>query len=168
MKKWHFPIVIAVILAIALSACSSSSDKGRTEPQLETTKTAQEMTTDMLTKVESPRLIPLEGDMVKDMYHLDPALLDQYSILTPMINLKTDEIAVLKVKDAKDLPTIEAAVKQRAVDIQKTFEHYLPDQYENAKNYKLVTKGNYILFVISDAEPSGKLEAAFNSYFTAK
>ncbi|MBH5319072.1 DUF4358 domain-containing protein [Paenibacillus sp. GSMTC-2017] len=115
----------------------------------------------ILAKVEQPAQMPVEGEMLKDMYHLDAALLEEYTIKMPMMNVKTNEIAVLKVKDAKDIPTVEEAIKKRATNVQKQFETYLQDQYENAKNYKLVTKGNYILFVI--AEDADKMVAEFET-----
>ena len=104
----------------------------------------------MLAKIEQPALVEMTGDMVKQMYYIDPALLEQYTIMSPMMNIKTNEIAVFKVKDAKDIAAVEDGIKKRAADVQKTFETYLQDQYENAKNYKLVTKGNYVFFVISE------------------
>ncbi|WP_243644008.1 DUF4358 domain-containing protein [Paenibacillus pinisoli] len=105
----------------------------------------------ILNKVEQPAQMPLEGDMVKDQYHLDPSILQDYAIMTPLMNVKTNEVAVLKVKDAKDVAAVEEAVKKRAADVQKQFETYLPDQYENAKNFQVVKKGNYVLFVISES-----------------
>jgi len=105
----------------------------------------------ILNKVEQPAQMPLEGDMVKDQYHLDPSILEDYAIMTPLMNVKTNEVAVLKVKDAKDVAAVEEAVKKRAADVQKQFETYLPDQYENAKNFQVVKKGNYVLFVISES-----------------
>ena len=83
-----------------------------------------------------------------------------------MMNVKTNEIAILKVKDEKDIPKAESAVKQRAENVKKQFETYLPDQYENAKNYKLMTKGKYVLFVIS--EDADKLVNVYNSFFEEK
>ena len=35
--------------------------------------------------------------------------------------------------------------------------------YENAKNYKLITKGNYVLFVIS--EQADELVTVYDSFF---
>ncbi|RJE89063.1 DUF4358 domain-containing protein [Paenibacillus sp. 1011MAR3C5] len=105
----------------------------------------------ILNKVEQPAQAPIEGDMVKDLYHLDPSILADYSIMTPLMNVKTNEVAVLRVKDAKDVATVEEAVKKRAADVQKQFETYLQDQYENAKNFQVVKKGDYVLFVISES-----------------
>ena len=104
----------------------------------------------LLSASEQPAYMDLEEAMIQDTYHFDPALLEEFTIKTPMMNISTNEIAVLKVKDAKDIAAVEEGIKQRAADVQKTFENYLPNQYENAKNYKLVAKGNFVLFVISE------------------
>jgi len=105
----------------------------------------------ILSKVEQPALMPLEGDAVKDFYSFDPALVEEYTIKMPMMNVKTNEIAVFKVKDTADIPTLEKSIDERAAQVQKQFETYLPDQYENAKNYKVVKEGSYVLFVISES-----------------
>jgi predicted nucleotidyltransferase len=150
------------VLSIALSACSSNNK----EAAIESTVPAKEMADQILTQFEQPQLMELEAGMVQQLYHLDPALLEQYTIRTPLMNVKTNEIAILKVKDAKDVATVEAAVKQRAADVQKQFEIYLPDQYELSKNYKLVTKGNYVLFVISDK--ADEMVKSFDIFFEQK
>lgn len=161
MKKHTFMLALTIVLSVVLSACSSNSNN---EATYETNMTAKEMVDDMLAKVEQPAFMEVEENMLADLYHLAPSLLEDYSIRMPMMNVKSNEIAVLKVKDAKDITTVEDAVKARAADVQKSFEQYLPDQYENAKNYKLVTKGNYILFVISDV--ADQLVTEFDSFFT--
>lgn len=162
MKKHTFILALTIVLSVMLSACSSSNN----EAVVETNLTPKEMIDEMLAKVEQPSLMEVEEDMVAQLYHLAPSLLEDYSIRMPMMNVKSNEIAILKVKDAKDISTVETAVKERATDIQKQFEQYLPDQYENAQNYKLVTKGNYILFVIS--ESSDQLVTEFDTLFTKK
>ena len=162
MKKHTFILALTIVLSVMLSACSSSNN----EAVVETNLTPKEMIDEMLANVEQPSLMEVEADMVGQLYHLDPALLEDYSIRIPMMNVKSNEISILKVKDAKDISTVETAVKERATDIQKQFEQYLPDQYENAQNYKLVTKGNYILFVIS--ESADQLVTEFDTLFTKK
>lgn len=133
------------------------------ETQSETKQTTQTIVDAMLSKIEQPSLMDVPSDMVADLYHLDTAMLEDYTIKIPMMNVKTNEIAILQVKDANDIPTIEEAVKLRAEDVQKQFETYLPDQYENAKNYKLIVKDNYVLFFIS--ERAEDLVNEFNSFF---
>lgn len=174
MKKNYFAFMLVIALGLVLTACSGSNTNTGTnsntstnqEAEVSTTKTTKEMVDEMLAKIEQPSLVEMTGDMVNQMYYFDSSLLDQYTIMSPMMNIKTNEIAVFKVKDAKNLTAVQDGIKKRAVDIQKSFETYLPDQYENAKNYKLVTKGNYILFVISDK--ADELVKAYDSFFEQK
>ncbi|MFD0960443.1 DUF4358 domain-containing protein [Paenibacillus chungangensis] len=112
--------------------------------------TTQEVIDAILAQVEQPAQISLEGEQVKDFYHIDPALLEDYTIKIPMMNVKTNELALLKVKNEADIQAVVEGIEKRAENVQKQFETYLQDQYENAKNYKVETKGNYVLFVISE------------------
>lgn len=162
MLKRNIFLLLTVVLALALSACSNSSK----EVAFESKAPPKEMADQVLEQIEQPALMEMPDDMIQTLYHLDPALLDQYTIRMPLMNTKTNEIAVLKVKEAKDIAAVETAVKQRAADVQKQFETYLQDQYENAKNYKLVTKGNYVLFVIS--ENADEIVKALESFFETK
>ncbi|WP_058304087.1 DUF4358 domain-containing protein [Gorillibacterium timonense] len=154
-------LILVVLLSLAAAGCTNMKKTAAAEPTLP----PQEMVDDILKQVEQPSLIDIQADAVKDMYDIDPALLETYVIKMPMMNIKTNELAILQVKEEKDLPTVEAGVKKRAEAVQKQFETYLPDQYENAKNYKLVTKGNYVLFVIS--EDADKIVSLFEGYFPA-
>lgn len=160
MKKPVFILLFTVLIGLTLSACS---EKGSNyDPKLST----EEMIEQLTKQYEQPPQTDLETDGVKNLYHLDPALLDTYTIKIPLMNVKTNEIAVLKAKNAKDVDTIQEGVKQRAADVQKQFETYLPDQYENAKNYKVVAQGSYVLFVIG--ENADDIVTAFNGFFETK
>ena len=118
---------------------------------------------EMLAKIEQPMMMELTDEQVQEIYNIDPQKLADYAIRIPMMNVKSNEIAILKVKDAADVPVVEEAVKKRAETVQQQFETYLPDQYENAKNYKVVTKGNYVLFVIS--EQADELVTEYDRFF---
>lgn len=145
MKKLTMFLMLTIVGGLLLAACSND------EPQVvEPTLSANEMVDEMLAKIEQPMMMELTDEQVQEVYNIDPEKLADYAIRIPMMNVKSNEIAILKVKDVADVPAVEEAVKQRAQTVQQQFETYLPDQYENAKNYKVVTKGNYVLFVISD------------------
>jgi DNA mismatch repair ATPase MutL len=118
---------------------------------------------EMLKQVEQPSLMEMSGDQVKEAYGIDMALLEDYAVHVPLMNVKTNEIAIFKVKKPTDIAAVKKGIETRAENVQKQFEHYLQDQYENAKNYRLVTKGNYVLFLIS--ESADALEKAFNDSF---
>ncbi|MHA0857437.1 DUF4358 domain-containing protein [Paenibacillus sp. CMAA1364] len=160
MRKKNALMIMVIVLGIMLTACGGSNKK---EEVYQPTQSTKEMVDTVLAQIEQPSLMEMPEDMVLQFYHLDTVLLEQYTIMMPMMNVKTNEIAVLKVKDAKDIEAVETAVKQRATDVQKQFETYLPDQYENAKNYKMITKGNYVIFIIS--ENAAEIETAFEKFF---
>lgn len=151
-------LMLTIIGGLLLAGCSNNASDA-VEPAL----TPNEMIDEMLAKIEQPKLMELPADQMKEMYGIGSEMLEDYAIRIPMMNVKTNEIAILKVKDATDVSVVEEAVKQRAENVQKQFETYLPDQYENAKNYKLVTKGNYVLFVISDR--ADELVTIYDSFF---
>lgn len=153
--------MLTLILGVVITACS-----GDKTSSVESKLSAKEMIEQMVTEIEQPSLLELESDQVKDLYNVDLDKLADYSIRIPMMNVKSNEIAILKAKDAKDIPDVEATLKQRAENVQKQFETYLPDQYENAQNYKLVTKGNYVLMVIS--EDADELVKVFEGLFEEK
>ncbi|MFX3636560.1 MAG: DUF4358 domain-containing protein [Candidatus Pristimantibacillus sp.] len=137
-----------------------------TKAPVEKMPSASDMIDGMLEEVEQPSLMTMDADMMKDTYAIDASLLEEYSIRFPMMNVKATEIAVFKVKNSKNIDAVKEGMAKRAAGIQKQFETYLPDQYENAKNYKVVTNGNYVLFIIS--ESASDLEKAFNTYFDKK
>ena len=145
MKKLKLFLMLTIIGGLLLAACSNDEPK-----VVEPTVSANEMMDEMLAKIEQPMMMEVTDEQVQEIYNIDPQKLADYAIRIPMMNVKSNEIAILKVKDVADVPAVEEAVKQRAETVQQQFETYLPDQYENAKNYKVVTKGNYVLFVISD------------------
>ncbi|MGE7091808.1 DUF4358 domain-containing protein [Lysinibacillus sp. NPDC048646] len=160
MKKTMM-LLLTIVLAMVISACAG--DKSST---IEVKQSAKEMADQMVEKVEQPAQMELSAEELQNLYNIDPEKLEDYSVRVPMMNVKTNEIAILKVKDANDVAEVEAAAKQRAENVIKQFEQYLPEQYENAKNYKLITKGNYVLLVISDS--ADELIKVYDSFFEQK
>jgi len=160
MKK-TIMILLTAMLAMVISACAG--DKAST---IEVKQSAKEIADQMVERVEQPAFMELSAQDLSELYKIDYAKLADFSVRMPLMNVKSNEFAIFKVNDTKDIPDIEAAVKQRAADVQKQFEQYLPDQYENAKNYKVITKGNYVLFVISDR--ADELIKVYESFFKTK
>ncbi|TYP69407.1 DUF4358 domain-containing protein [Paenibacillus methanolicus] len=163
MKKSYFALVLVVLATLLLTACSNNDgEEAAADPGM----TTVEMADKLAKQGEQPPLVDLTENEIQNLYHLDPALLEEFTIRVPLMNVKTNEIAVVKVKDEKDVQTVMDAIKQRAADVQKSFETYLPDQYENAKNYKLVAKGQYVGFFIAD--DSQQPQDTFESFFAKK
>ncbi|WP_438432611.1 DUF4358 domain-containing protein [Gorillibacterium sp. sgz500922] len=165
-KCSRIPLFLLTILCLSLAASACSSKAKPSAEQPKPMLSVQEMADDMLKQVEQPALNELNADAIQETYHIDPALLEGHAIKLPLMNVKAHELAILQVKDTKDLPAVEKGIKERAEAVQKQFEHYLPDQYEIAEQYKLIVKGPYVLFAISDQ--ADKLAELFEGYFASE
>ena len=120
----------------------------------------------MLEQVEQPVSLDMSAEQLEEAYGIDPDILENFAVRAPFVNIKSNELALFKVKKAKDAAAVKKGIEKRAGDIQKSFESYLPDQYENSKNYRVVTQGNYVLFIIS--ESADDLEKAFKGALAQK
>lgn len=92
----------------------------------------------------------LEGEAVQQLYGIDPALLEDYSVAVPGMNIRVNEIALMQVKEDKDLEAVENALKQRQASVVGVFESYLPDQLEIAQNAKIGHVGKVAYLIIHE------------------
>ncbi|RJX40496.1 DUF4358 domain-containing protein [Paenibacillus pinisoli] len=189
MKKTAMSLlVVTALLGSLLTACSGNSNNNGATPPATNTPIASESPTPspspsdvpdntekpddnkadsstdkimkaMLDKIEQPGLMDLTKDDIDTYYVIDTDLIDEFTIKTPAFNLSSNEIAIVKVKDNKDIAEIKKSMEQRAADVQRMFENYLPEPYKLAQNYKIATEGDYVLFLIS--EKADELEKAF-------
>lgn len=79
----------------------------------------------------------------------------------PMMNVKSTSLLIGKVAEGK-MDAAKAELKTYQDSLLRNFETYLRDQYELAKDGKIVTSGDYILFVIS--EDNDTAVEMFNAY----
>jgi hypothetical protein len=109
-------------------------------------------------------LTAVEDDQVKDVYGIDmEAQLVDGIFYQPKMMIQAGEFSVVHLKSEKEYADIEAAFEKRAEAVQKAFETYLPDQYEQALNYQIIRNGNFVLFSISpDQEKTAEI---FNGFF---
>lgn len=173
MKRQPLLLVALLALSFVLAACTGGGTGGAPGGQggngagtgVEPSLSVTEMVDKMLEAVEQPMFMVLDEDTLADFFELDLDLVDEYSIRVPMMNVSSSEISLIKVKDEANIPAIEEAMAKRALVAQMAFESYLPDQYENAKNYSITVNGKYVLFVISGE--ADELKEQFASFFAA-
>jgi len=152
-------IALGVLVLVLVAAIGCTSNGGEKEVSVSVSEIAEKIQSD----VEWPSMIDLDEQGLKDFYGIDASDLEEYDVKIPMMIVKSNEIAVIKVKDAEKVEEVKENIEKRAESIKKTFETYLPDQYENAKNYLLEVKGKYIIFAIH--EDITNVEEVFNSFF---
>lgn len=123
---------------------------------------AQEMLFVITDGIDLPARANMDTAMFKDTYGITTNHLSSYVVSTPMMNVHATEIAVFEVVDEAGRKAVKAGIEKRVKALKAQWETYLPAQYELVKNYKVVDRGNYVLFVISDAA-----DAIINKFNTA-
>ena len=166
MKKKFLIIIIAILIILIILVLIYVKYFKNDYPDV--TLSTSDIMTDMVTKLgnEVTPMMTLDEQQVKDIYDIDALKLENYVIKIPMMNIRADEIAIIKVKNMKDVEYVKNKFKIRVKNIQNTFEGYLEDQYELAKNSLIISLGKYILMSVSDKNDD--IETVFKSYFDNK
>ena len=161
MKKKLLGVLLSGILVLGLAGCGEKAGEGSANEEVNVP--VEEIGDKILEELEFGSMIELDDETLLQFYELDASILEEYDANIPMMNVTTQEYSVFKVKDVKDAETVKNAIDKRALAVQKSFEQYLPDQYENAKNYYVEANGKYLVFVIhTDVE---KAKDIFQGYF---
>lgn len=92
-------------------------------------------------------LIP--GELYKDMYGVDKSNYEDVLVYGSMMSVKSNEIILIKVKKQEDIASAKKVLEERKNQVYKTWEQYLPDQFEIVKNAQIKSKGNYIALIIA-------------------
>jgi len=161
MKKKLLGVLLSAVMVLGLAACGEKADEGSASEEVSVP--VEEIGDKILEELEFGSMIELDDETLMQFYELDASLLEEYDANIPMMNVTTQEYSVFKVKDVKDAETVKNAIDKRAEAVQKSFEQYLPDQYENAKNYYVEANGKYLVFVIH--QDSEKAKDIFQGYF---
>ncbi|MDA3730707.1 DUF4358 domain-containing protein [Niameybacter massiliensis] len=122
-----------------------------TKPEV-TTMTASELMAKVLTgDVEMPGMMNMESAFFADTYGIDTSILKSYEVRMPMMMVHASEVAVFELNNASDASKVIAGIERRVESLKNQWQSYLPAQFELVQNYKTATKGNYVIFVISES-----------------
>ena len=154
IRVWS--LVLAAALLLGLAGCGKGQDKEQDKEQL----TAEQIAEKLAEQAAFPDLQSAVDYMDVFYSQLDLDKVEQYEVLSPMMNVQASEIAVFQVKEEGDVEAVRQAVEQRAQDIQTSFEHYLEDQYEIAKQAEIKVKDKTICLIID--ENAADLSALFD------
>lgn len=155
-KKSIIPLLLVFLISI-ITGCGSSQKNASKNPSVGDIEAKIKQVSDLsnMKKGDSSKL--------KKLYDINSDEIDSFILYTAPSNLKAEELAVIKVKDAKDIDNVKSKISKR-VDKQTTsFKDYLPDEYYLIQKNIVKVNGNYICFIISkDAE---KISSAFDESF---
>ena len=71
-----------------------------------------------------------------------------------------DELVIIEAKDAAGVDKIKAGAEGRLNSQKNSFQDYIPEQFKRLDGAKIVTAGNYVMYVVSDN--ADKIVDAFN------
>lgn len=162
-RKIMILIIIVVLLSVLTVVATTLLKEDYSFVNVQTSEIMNNISTTL--ENEFLHMIELDDFAVNSTYGIDTEILENYIIKVPIMNIRADEIAIVKVKDIKDVDNIVKKFNERVTTVQKTFENYLDEQYDLAKNPLVINKGKYILMSIS--EKNEIIENIFNSYFVS-
>ncbi len=151
MKKTLLAMLLALSALFALSACAA----GGSGSDLKASMTMDELADDIMGKVEFAMTNrvdlddPDELEYFKERTGLDTEWLADHSFNTNMM-VTADNLLLAEGKTADDAAKIAEAFEAYRKDVEQSFERYLPEPYEMAQQGKVVTKGRYVMLVISE------------------
>lgn len=142
MKK-ILSLIVAVVVMFGLVGC------GEKIPDV----AVKDILAQMKEEIQIPMLqefdLKSDDEFVK-MYEINPEDLEEGIVYTSMINIKADEIIILKAKDKTKIPVLKEALEKEYTRQHNIWSTYLPHEFEKVENHILKTKGNYLIFVISE------------------
>ena len=93
-----------------------------------------------------------DDTIAESIFYLNLDDVEEYSIEFSMVNVSSDNVALVKAKDGKT-EDIKKSLKKRLEDVRSQFQYYLPDQFEKVENAQIYVKGNYVLLaIVNDSE----------------
>ncbi|MBJ8101070.1 DUF4358 domain-containing protein [Bacillus cereus group sp. N11] len=157
LKIFNIKFVITIIVCvITLGALSGCFEKKENVNNLSATEIGEKIK--QVANLEEMK----EGDSKKlqKLYNINTDDIESFVLYTAPTNIKADEIAVVKVKDMKNVKNIKEKISSRIEKKSKSFKDYLPDEYFLIEKHVLKTKDNYILLAIS--KDADKIEKTFD------
>lgn len=97
-------------------------------------------------------LVDMKDNDALGMYadHFNQEDIEEGSMLTPLMNVKSTLIFVVKAKDQEAANRVKEGLEKVKSDQEATWSTYLPDQYDLVKANQIKVQGNYLLYVTSD------------------
>ncbi|PEP91963.1 DUF4358 domain-containing protein [Bacillus toyonensis] len=154
--KFVITIIICTITLGSLSGCFGKKDNVNS---LSATEIGEKIK--HVTNLEEMK--EWDSKKLQKLYNIYTDEVESFVLYTAPTNIKADEIAVMKVKDMKNVENIKEKISNRIEKKSKSFKDYLPDEYFLIEKHVLKTKDNYILLVIS--KDADKVEKTFDKIF---
>ncbi len=189
MKKKFLCTLLAGMMVLSLTACGSKENENEntttptpTEAPANPTETPDEPTeapteapaqevdfsvNEMLNGIfesaqgNMPMLMAAGETELKDLYAIDPAVVEEYGVYIPMMMVQATEFAVFKAAGEENVQAVLDGINKRLDYLLESWGNYLPDQLELVQNHKLLVQGEYIMFIVAPEDIAAYAENVF-------
>ncbi|MCI8336333.1 MAG: DUF4358 domain-containing protein [Peptococcaceae bacterium] len=169
MKKKYVALALALVCAMCAFVGCGKDDGGK-EPEkqpavadimtpildnVQETGSMMDVTTEefFVEQLKTEGLLSVDG-------------LAEYSIYMNMMNIRTDEIGIFKMASADQAAAMQEAIKKHVENkIAGWMPGYMPEEIEKMENYTMITKGNYVMYLIASDADKEIAEEQFNAAF---
>ena len=152
-RKGLFFLSVVLILCGNLVGCS-----GMNEDSKEVSISAVEERIKQAVSLEEMQ----KGDMnrLKKLYQIDEKEVEDFVLYTATSNVKANELAVIKVKQADQAESVQEKIRERIEAQKLKLKDYRPKEFYLVERHVLKANQSYILFVVS--EDADTIEAVFD------
>lgn len=166
MKKYISCVLIAAMLTMTAGCGSPNSSQASKEAvsieKLQEEMLAADTTLPEMTKVSSAdEQAELNFTSLSDLSY---DVVDSY-FYAYATDGTAEEIAVIKLKDASDVPSMMQAMHSHIESRQGTFQEYAPDQVALTEKAVVTRQGTYVALIIS--AKCGLVQKAFEAGFSS-
>jgi len=109
-----------------------------------------DITNKLIDEVDFATLTELDDDRLNFFYKIDDDIIDSYSAYICGSAGFPDEIAAFKLKDGSDTQQLKEAINNRRETLVANFKDYRPEEMPKIDSSVLFTKGDYVIFVVSN------------------
>lgn len=150
-------IFIFILIIAIISGCSRQNKTTMKTPEV------SQIEDSVMKNIDTADMIKLDDKKLERVYGIKPDELEGYFVYVSTSNVKADEVAVFRSKDANGAEYIKTKIADRMVQLGTSFKDYLPEQYSLIEKHTLEVKGNYVFLVVSkDGE---EIKAVFDKCF---
>lgn len=142
MKKL-ITLISALLIVFTFGGCVKKGEEGAAKdiPVADIMAAIEE-------KVDLGMVNLSKDDILERNYDINPEDVAEAEVKMAMMNVKSNELAIIKVKDSSKVEDIKKLVEKRGEDLDKQWSTYLADQHELVKNRKIKVIGNYVILII--------------------
>lgn len=102
---------------------------------------------DCFPNYDIPLHMTIDHESLQKLFYIDPEDVENYIGFYSRAMTSPDNLLAVKAKEGK-LEDVFSGMQQRQEDMKRNFEEYLPDQYKKACAGRIVTKGNFAVFIL--------------------